>query len=53
VARTDDLTVFHFGPTQRLAVVRAAIFDGVELRSTAYDDHGRVVDFYGEGSRIA
>src|SRR5207253_10387137 len=53
VARADDLAVFHLRSGERLPVVRAAVFHGVQLGAAAYDDHRHAVDFGGEGQRFA
>jgi len=46
--RTDDLTLFHFRPLQRFAVVCTTVFYGVKLIGTAYDKQGEAVDICGE-----
>ena len=47
-----DLTSFHFGLSQRLAVVCATVFYRVNVRAAAYDNDRDAVDFGGEGGRL-
>jgi hypothetical protein len=42
--RTNDLTGFHLSFSERLAVVGATVFYGVNLQSAAYDNHWHAVD---------
>jgi hypothetical protein len=48
----NDLTGFHFCVSQRLAVVSATVFYGVQLSAAAYDNDGDAVDLRGEGCRL-
>src|SRR5262245_53623166 len=51
--RADDLALFDFRARQALAIVRAAIFDGVQRVATA-DDHDRIaIHFRGQRARLA
>src|SRR5258708_26382065 len=52
VPRADDLARLDLRTVQRLTVMRAAVFYGVQLRAAAYDKHGKPVDVCGERSRI-
>ena len=45
-----DLTSFHFGLSQRLAVVCATVFYRVNFRAAAYDNDRDAVDLGGEGA---
>ena len=47
-----DLTSFHFGLSQRLAVVCATVFYRVNVRAAAYDNDRDAVDLGGEGSHL-
>jgi hypothetical protein len=47
-----DLATFHFGLSQRFAVVCATVFYRVYLRAAAYDNDGDAVDLGGEGCRL-
>jgi len=47
-----DLTSFHFGLSQRLAVVCATVFYRVNVRAAAYDNDRDAVDLGGEGGRL-
>jgi hypothetical protein len=52
VSWADDFTSFHFGLSQRLAVVRATVFYRVNLGAAAYDNDRDAVDLGGEGHRL-
>jgi hypothetical protein len=52
MAWTYNLTSFHFGLSQRLAVVRATVFYGINLGAAAYDNDGDAVDLGGERCRL-
>src|SRR5690242_19455008 len=45
VAGADDLARLDFGAVERLAVVGAAVLDGVEVAAATHDDHREAVDF--------
>jgi hypothetical protein len=47
-----DLTTFHFGLSQRFAVVCATVFYRVYLGTAAYDNDGDAVDLGGERCRF-
>jgi hypothetical protein len=47
---TYDLTGFHFGLSQRLAVVCATVFYRIDFRAAAYDNDGDAVDLGGKGT---
>src|SRR6185312_1406196 len=40
------------GAIQRLAIVGATVLDGINVITTAHDDHGEVVNLDGEGSDL-
>src|SRR5882757_360043 len=44
VPRADDLTRLDFRTLQRLTVMRATVFYGIQLGAAAYDKHGKPVD---------
>lgn len=44
VPRTDDLAGFDFGALEGLAVVGAAVFDGIESIAAAHDDDREAVE---------
>jgi len=44
VPRADDLTRLDFRTVQRLAVMRAPVFDCIQLRAAAYDEQGKSVE---------
>jgi hypothetical protein len=50
--RADNLTGLHFRFSQRLAVVCATVFCGVDLGAAAYDNNGDAVDFRRVGSAL-
>jgi hypothetical protein len=52
VSWADDLTSFHFGLSQRLAVVCATVFYRINLGAAAYDNDGDAVDLGREGYRL-
>ena len=47
-----DLTSFHFGLSQRFAVVCATVFYRINLGAAAYDNDGDAVDLGREGYRL-
>jgi hypothetical protein len=47
-----DLASFHFGLSQRLAVVCATVFYRINLAVAAYDNDGDAVDLGREGYRL-
>jgi hypothetical protein len=52
VSWADNLTSFHFGLSERLAVVCATVFYRVNTRTAAYDNDGDAVDLGREGYRL-
>ena len=52
VPRAYNLTSFHFGFSQRLAVVCATVFYRIDTGAAAYDNDGDAVDLGGEGCRL-
>src|SRR4030081_3408656 len=48
----DDLTRLDFRPVQRLAIMCATVFYGVQLRAAAYDQHSKPVDIRRKRPRI-
>jgi hypothetical protein len=50
--RANDLTGLHFSFSQRLAVVRATVFYGVNISAAAYDNDGDAVDLCGKRCRL-
>jgi hypothetical protein len=52
VSWADNLTSFHFGLSERLAVVCATVFYRVNTRTAAYDNDGDAVDLGAKGGRL-
>jgi hypothetical protein len=52
VSWADDLASFHFGLSQRFAVVGATVFYRVNLGAAAYDNDRDAVDLGREGHRL-
>jgi len=48
----DDLAGLDLRTIEGLAVVSAAVFDGVKVVTAAHDDDRQAVDFDGEGSGL-
>src|SRR5215472_3268961 len=53
VPRADELAGLDLRAREGLAVVRAAVFDGVQLLAAAHDHHRHAVDFGLEGYAFA
>jgi hypothetical protein len=52
MSRADNLTSFHLGLSQRLAVVCATVFYRINIAAAAYDNDRDAVDLHGEGHRL-